>query len=204
MLFRSDLRAAQRERARAGMPNDIRPDDLYPDAIPALEAIRAAGYLVGVAGNQPQAAEALFHGLDVTLDLVASSETLGFEKPDARFFAAIAERLSVTPGEVATFLMLEQRFPRSLVFCLQEADQRLASIRSPGDEAFPPLRCQARLAALATFFASRRAPDEDLHALLTHVVDETAAICGELHEELFQAPQRAWSNGRVERPRAEA
>ena len=93
-----DLRAAQRERARAGLPNDIRPDDLYPDAIPALEAIRAAGYLVGVAGNQPQAAEALFHGLDVTLDLVASSETLGFEKPDARFFAAIAERLAVTAG----------------------------------------------------------------------------------------------------------
>ncbi|RPH70109.1 MAG: alpha-E domain-containing protein [Myxococcaceae bacterium] len=110
----------------------------------------------------------------------------------------------VTPGEVATFLILEQRFPRSLVFCLQEADQRLASIRSPGDEAFPPLRCQARLAALATFLASRRVPDEDLHALLTRVVDETAAICGELHEELFQAPQRAWSNGRVERPRAEA
>ena len=96
-----DLRAAQRERARAGMPNDIRPDDLYPDAIPALEALRAAGYLVGVAGTQPQAAEALFHGLEGTLDLVASSETLGFEKPDARFFAAIAERLSVTPAEVA-------------------------------------------------------------------------------------------------------
>ena len=56
---------------------------------------------VGVAGNQPQAAEALFHGLDVTLDLVASSETLGVEKPDPRFFAAIAERLAVTPGEVA-------------------------------------------------------------------------------------------------------
>ena len=59
----------------------------------------------------------------------------------------------VTPGEVATFLMLEPRFPRSLAFCVREADQRLASIRSPGDEAFPPLRCQARLAALETFLS---------------------------------------------------
>ncbi|HZJ55679.1 MAG TPA: alpha-E domain-containing protein [Myxococcaceae bacterium] len=110
----------------------------------------------------------------------------------------------VTPGEVATFLMLEPRFPRSLVFCLGEADQRLASIRSPGDEAFPPLRCQARLAALESFLASRRVPDEDLHALLTRVVDEIAAICSELHEELFQAPQRAWSPVRGEQLRAEA
>ncbi|HVP61546.1 MAG TPA: alpha-E domain-containing protein [Myxococcaceae bacterium] len=110
----------------------------------------------------------------------------------------------VTPGEVAAFLMLEPRFPRSLVFCLRESDQRLASIRVPGDQAFPPLRCQARLAALETFLASRRVETEDLHVLLTHVVDETAAICGELHQELFQAPQRAWPAPSVERPRAEA
>jgi len=110
----------------------------------------------------------------------------------------------VTPGEVATFLMLEPRFPRSLVFCLREADQRLASIRSPGDEAFPPLRCQARLAALETFLGSRRVEDEDLHALLTHVVDETAAICGELHEELFRAPPRPWPVAHAEQSRAEA
>jgi len=90
------------------------------------------------------------------------------------------------------------------VFCLREADQRLASIRSPGDEAFPPLRCQARLAALETFLGSRRVEDEDLHALLTHVVDETAAICGELHEELFRAPPRPLPVARGEQPHAEA
>ncbi len=110
----------------------------------------------------------------------------------------------MTPGEVATFLMLEPRFPRSLVFCLHEADQRLASVRTPGDQAFPALRCQARLAALETFLASRRVKDEDLHALLTQVVDETAAICGELHQELFAAPQRARPAAGDEQPRAEA
>jgi FMN phosphatase YigB (HAD superfamily) len=96
-----DLREAGRERERAGVPNVIDPGDLYPDAVPALEALRRAGYLVGVAGNQPQAAESLFRGLDAPLDLVASSDSLGVEKPDPRFFAAIAERLAVTPTEVA-------------------------------------------------------------------------------------------------------
>ena len=96
-----DLRETERERARAGVPNVIGPDDLYPDAVAALEGLRRAGYRVGVAGNQPQAAEALFRGLDVPLDLVASSETLGVEKPDPRFFAAVAERLALTPAEVA-------------------------------------------------------------------------------------------------------
>jgi FMN phosphatase YigB (HAD superfamily) len=96
-----DLREAERERARAGVPNTIGPDDLYPDAVPALEGLRRAGYLVGVAGNQPQAAEALFRGLDVPLDLIASSETLGVEKPDPRFFATVAHGLAVTPAEVA-------------------------------------------------------------------------------------------------------
>ena len=94
----------------------------------------------------------------------------------------------VTPGEVAAFLMLEPRFPRSLLFCLREADQRLASIRVPGDQAFPPLRCQARLAALETFLVSRRVESEDLHDLLTQVVDETALVCSELRQELFQPP----------------
>lgn len=96
-----DLRVAQRERTHAGIPNAIGPDDLYPDAVDALEGLRRSGYRVGVAGNQPQAAEALFRGLDVPLDLVASSETLGVEKPDPRFFAAVAERLALAPEEVA-------------------------------------------------------------------------------------------------------
>jgi uncharacterized alpha-E superfamily protein len=96
----------------------------------------------------------------------------------------------VTPGEVATFLTLEPRFPRSLLFCLRAADQRLARIRVPGDQAFPPLRCQTRLAALERFLVSHRVETEDLHQLLTQVVDETATICTELREELFQQALR--------------
>ena len=96
-----DLRTVRQERAAAGVADRITRDDLYPDAVGAMLGLRDAGYRVGVAGNQPRTAETLFLEMDVALDLVASSETLGVEKPDPRFFAAIADRLAVTPGEVA-------------------------------------------------------------------------------------------------------
>ena len=96
-----DLRTVRQERAVAGVPDRITRDDLYPDAVGALLGLRDAGYRVGVAGNQPRTAETLFVEMDVALDFVASSETLGVEKPDPRFFATIADRLAVTPGEVA-------------------------------------------------------------------------------------------------------
>lgn len=96
-----DLVAASREREAAGDPDVIEPRDLYPDAIDALRGLRTAGYLVGVAGNQPQQVEALFREIGVTLDLIASSEGLGVQKPDPAFFAVIADRLGLAPGEIA-------------------------------------------------------------------------------------------------------
>ena len=88
-------------RARACPTPSVR-TTCIPTPSPPSRASERAGYRVGVAGNQPQAAEALFRGLDVPLDLVASSETLGVEKPDPRFFAAIAERLALTPARSRT------------------------------------------------------------------------------------------------------
>jgi HAD superfamily hydrolase (TIGR01549 family) len=96
-----DVRAARRERAAAGVPDGIQAGDFYPDALGAIRALRDAGYLVGVAGNQPQEAEAMFHGADLDLDLVASSEGLGVGKPDPAFFSAVAERLGLPAGAVA-------------------------------------------------------------------------------------------------------
>ncbi len=96
-----DLRAARREREAAGVPDRITRDDLYPDAIGALRGVGAAGYRVGVAGNQPQEVEALFRDLGVPLDLVASSASLGVDKPDPAFFAAIADRLGLRAPEIA-------------------------------------------------------------------------------------------------------
>jgi FMN phosphatase YigB (HAD superfamily) len=97
----ADLRAERRRRVEAGRPGLFVPEDLYPDAVPALASLRAAGYRVGVAGNQPAEAERLFDSLGVTLDLLASSDSLGVEKPDPAFFAAVAARLDLPPAAIA-------------------------------------------------------------------------------------------------------
>ena len=97
----ADLRAERRRRVEAGLPELFIPSDLYPDAVPALRALGEAGFSVGVAGNQPAAAERLFDDIGVELDLVASSDSLGVEKPDPAFFAAIAARLGLPPGAIA-------------------------------------------------------------------------------------------------------
>jgi FMN phosphatase YigB (HAD superfamily) len=66
-----------------------------------LQALGAAGYRLGVVGNQPARAEAAIRSFGLPLDLVASSETWGLEKPDPRFFARVAEALDLPEAEIA-------------------------------------------------------------------------------------------------------
>jgi FMN phosphatase YigB (HAD superfamily) len=75
--------------------------DLYPDALPCLRALIAAGSRVGIAGNQPRETEAVLRALDLPLALVASSERWGVAKPDAAFFSRIVDELGLEPGEIA-------------------------------------------------------------------------------------------------------
>ena len=97
-----DLERVQAERAAAGRHYEFGHDDLYPDALPCLRALKEAGYLVGVAGNQPaDVTEAFFGSCGVPLDVVASSAGWGVEKPDPAFFARVAETAGLPPGEVA-------------------------------------------------------------------------------------------------------
>jgi len=73
--------------------------DLYPDVLPTLAQLRARGYRLGVAGNQPAVVEAFSGTLPV--DFVGSSESWGAEKPSPAFFARLAEAAGAAPGEVA-------------------------------------------------------------------------------------------------------
>lgn len=93
----------------------------------------------------------------------------------------------VTGAAVAGFLLREQRFPRSIAYCVHAAHERLAKIRPPGDRDLPGGASLARLAALDAWVAAPgSAPDPaELHAILTHVVDETAAICETIARELL-------------------
>ena len=78
-------------------PSRIEPDDLYRDVREGLAEIRAAGFRVGIAGNQPAATEQAMAGLGLPFDLVTSSQTLGATKPDPMFF----ERLVAVAGDAA-------------------------------------------------------------------------------------------------------
>jgi FMN phosphatase YigB (HAD superfamily) len=93
-----DIREEIHKREEAGVGDRILPEDLYADAVPCIRAIRAAGYRVGVVGNQPVRAEAALAGLGLELDLFGSSATWGVEKPDPRFFARIATELGLATG----------------------------------------------------------------------------------------------------------
>ncbi len=68
---------------------DIGPGDLYPDALDCLRAARAAGHVVGVAGNQPRGAAAALRAAGVDVDFVAASATWGVAKPSLEFFRRV-------------------------------------------------------------------------------------------------------------------
>jgi HAD superfamily hydrolase (TIGR01662 family) len=75
--------------------------DLYPDALPCLEELRAAGYFVGVAGNQSEALERWTRAERLPVDWVASSASLGVEKPAPAFFERLVEAAGCEPREAA-------------------------------------------------------------------------------------------------------
>jgi HAD superfamily hydrolase (TIGR01662 family) len=95
-----DVDAETRARDAAGRGFRMTADDLYPDALPCLRALAAAGIEIGIAGNQPASTETLLRALDVPLALVASSQTWDVEKPDPAFFARICEELRLSAAEV--------------------------------------------------------------------------------------------------------
>ena len=96
-----DLDAEVRRRAEAGWTYRFEPGDFYPDALPCLAALAAAGYRIGIAGNQPEAAEAALDAAGVRADFVASSARWGVEKPDPAFFAKVAEAAGAPPAAIA-------------------------------------------------------------------------------------------------------
>jgi FMN phosphatase YigB (HAD superfamily) len=73
-------------------------EDLYPDAVPALDALRRDGYRLGAVGNTTDQAEGLLARL---VDVVGSSERWGVEKPAPAFFERIVQEAGAEPREIA-------------------------------------------------------------------------------------------------------
>ncbi len=102
-LFRPgfDVAAEIRRRSAAGRLPDIGPADLYPDVAPALAALAAAGYRIGLAGNQPERAGGAIAALGLPVGLLGISDAWGVQKPDPAFFERIASELGLAPAAIA-------------------------------------------------------------------------------------------------------
>jgi HAD superfamily hydrolase (TIGR01549 family) len=117
-------------------------DQLYPDAVPCLRALRERGLLVGAVGNMRAQNE------DVVrphVDFVGSSERWGVEKPSEAFFERVAVEAGRPAGEIAyvgdrvdndvlpakragMFAVHVRRGPWGVLHDASEADARIGSL----------------------------------------------------------------------------
>ena len=103
MLHELGLQDLKHRVLDAILDAQYRPDswELYPDVLPALRELRAAGLRLGIisdwGSNLLPIIEGL--GLDQQLDFVLASGAEGVSKPDPAFFRLAATRAGVPPGE---------------------------------------------------------------------------------------------------------
>ncbi len=95
-------RAAQAADALLAAVTDLSAWALYPDAPPALAAIRAAGLTLGILSNWEDWLDDLLIALNLgdTFDHVLVSGTLGLEKPDPAIFHHALTLAGVAPAEL--------------------------------------------------------------------------------------------------------
>lgn len=77
--------------------------DLYPDVVPALTTLHAAGLRLVIAGNQPPRALEALRAMDLPVDAIRNSAELGVEKPVPEFFEAVIE-LAGVPADQITYV----------------------------------------------------------------------------------------------------
>jgi HAD superfamily hydrolase (TIGR01509 family) len=102
-LFRPDIDVEAESAAliAAGRSWHASTEDLYPDALPCLRALRDLGYRLGVAANQPAEVADVVRSFGVELDLVGMSAAWRLHKPDPAFFMRIADELGLPPEDIA-------------------------------------------------------------------------------------------------------
>jgi HAD superfamily hydrolase (TIGR01549 family) len=96
-----DLEAERQTRLDAGRGEYLNADDLYPDARLCLQALKDAGYFVGIAGNQTARAGQFLRELNLPCDVLATSDDWGVTKPSPDFFAKLIEASGYSADEIA-------------------------------------------------------------------------------------------------------
>lgn len=61
-------------------------EDLYPDALPTLDALRERGFQLAILANQPAQRTAELRALGAMVEVIAMSDELGVHKPDPEFY----------------------------------------------------------------------------------------------------------------------
>lgn len=103
------------------------------------------------------------------------------------FEAYLRAHAGVVSGDaVARFLVLDDRFPRSVRYGVSAALDRLASLRPDGPAPLPGREAHDRLAALDGWVRSLDGlAADDVHGVLVRVVDETTSTCDAIGRELL-------------------
>ena len=141
-----DLEAERQARLDAGIGEYLNGYDLYPDVRPSLQALKDAGYFVGVAGNQTARAGRFLRELNLPCDVLATSDEWGATKPDAGFFdklVAVRRRneywtfshwgsTSQSISEVRTLAQEFRRVPRGTDGRLLQDHASRSGYRAPG------------------------------------------------------------------------
>ena len=84
-----ELRLPAVERAYGGFAAD----DLYPDALRALAALRDDGYRLAIVANQPASRADELRAIGIDVEVMAMSEAMGVGKPEPAFFARTLEMM---------------------------------------------------------------------------------------------------------------
>lgn len=95
-----DMREEERKRVAAGVGDWFGPEDLYGDVRECVEGLRGLGVWVGIAGNQPLRAEEDLRRCELPVELIATSEGWGVQKPDVAFFERVVAEVPYSAGEI--------------------------------------------------------------------------------------------------------
>ncbi|HTP26378.1 MAG TPA: alpha-E domain-containing protein [Anaeromyxobacteraceae bacterium] len=135
------------------------------------------------------------HQVETALFLALLRACSGFEPFMKR------NRGPVTPLSVASFLVLDPEFPRSIRFSITAAYRRLSSLLAVDAVGRPGIECLEKLRALDEWIVQQRPAALEtgfIHACLTRVVDDSAEICDAIGRELLGQAASPAPGGRTQ------
>jgi HAD superfamily hydrolase (TIGR01509 family) len=96
-----ETRTAAIDRVIAGFRNIHTWSKVFPDTVPALKKLKAAGYYIAVISNSDGSVEGELDraGLTDYLEFVIDSSVVGVEKPHPEIFQIALDRSGFKPGE---------------------------------------------------------------------------------------------------------